>query len=538
VELSLAILGPVEALVDGRAVGLGGPRQRALLALLVLAANRAVSVDRLAAEIYGEEAPATADAQVQNAISALRRRLGAAGAGAIVTQPPGYMLRVRPEQVDLHRFEVLVEAGTTALAAGDAERASAALREALAVWRGPALADLADEPFARSAASRLEELRQAAVEERIEADLARGRAPEVVRELEEIVAMHPLRERPRAQLMLALYRAGRQAEALAAFREARRTLVEEVGLEPGVGLRELERAILRQDPALLAPRADPAPPRTMLVAATAEPPLHALLALAADLAREHGELIALRLVGDGGDLATASRDLAALRAALVRRGLLVRAAAFTSRSPSSDLLRLSEAHAAELVLVAAPPDLVEHGVPTGDLAHLLEAEPADVAVLASPATWTAHGPVAVLFGGSTHDWAALETAARLAQSARLPLRLLGTEADRRRGRRDASRLLAAASLAVQALLGLDAEPRLVAPRLSEVEDAVQDAALVAAGLSVRHRREGLGSVALALARARHPPLLVLRRGVRPGALAPPGGLTRFSWSLDPAGASA
>jgi hypothetical protein len=214
----------------------------------------------------------------------------------------------------------------------------------------------------------------------------------------------------------------------------------------------------------------------------------------------------------------------------------VRAAAFTSRVPSTDLLRLSEAHAAELVLVDAPPDLLEDGVPTGDLGRLLAAEPADVAVLVPRATPSTRGPVAVLFGGSTHDWAALEMAARLARSGRLPLRLLGTQADRRRGRRDASRLLAAASLAVQALLGLDAEPRLVAPRLSEALEAVQDAAVVVVGLAVRHQREGLGSVALALARTGRPPVLV-RRGVRPGGLAPPGRLTRFSWSLEPGGAS-
>jgi DNA-binding SARP family transcriptional activator len=537
VELSLGILGPIEALVEGRGVILGGPRQRALLALLALAPNRAVSVDRLAAEIYGDEAPATADAQVQNAISALRRRLGPAGP-AIVTQPPGYLLRVRLGQVDLHRFEALVEHGTAALAAGDAEGAAAALREALAVWRGPALADLADQPFARSAAARLEELRQAAVEARVDADLARGRASELVPELEEVVATHPLRERPRAQLMLALYRSGRQAEALAAFRAARRTLVEEVGLEPGTELRDLEQAILRQDPALLAPRADPAPLRAVLVAATADRPLRALLALAADLGREGRELIALRLVDEGGDLATAARDLAALRSALVGEGVRVRAAAFTSRAPSADLLRLSAAHTAELVLVDAPHDLLEEGVATGDLARLLAAEPADVAVLVARATSTARGPVAVLFGGSTHDWAALETAARLARSGRVPLRLVGTAADPRRGRRDASRLLAAASLAVQALLGLDAEPRLVVPRLPEVLDVVQDARLVVVGLASPHRREVLGSVALALARTARAPVLMLRRGVRPGGLAPPGGLTRFSWSLELAGPGA
>src|SRR5262249_12968954 len=156
-------------------------------------------------------------------------------------------------------------------------------------------------------------------------------------------------ERPRAQLMLALYRSGRQADALAAFRDARRTLVDEVGLEPGAGLRDLERAILRQDPALMAPAADPAQPRAVLVAATAHAPLHALLSLAADLGREDRELIALRLVDEGDDPAIAAQELAALRSDLVGQGVRVRAAAFTSRVPSSDLLRLSAAHTAELV---------------------------------------------------------------------------------------------------------------------------------------------------------------------------------------------
>ena len=177
----------------------------------------------------------------------LRKALGP----AIVTRAPGYVLELDPERVDAHRFARLAQEGRAALEGGDAASAEVALREALALWRGPALADFLYEPFAQNQIARLEELRTVVVEERIDADLALGRHAELVPELEALVQAEPLRERPRAQLMLALYRSGRQADALAAYRQARETLVEELGIDPGPELRELEAAILRQDDSLL-----------------------------------------------------------------------------------------------------------------------------------------------------------------------------------------------------------------------------------------------------------------------------------------------
>ena len=176
-----------------------------------------------------------------------------------MTRPPGYLLRLDPDELDLDRFEALVERAGRAMATGDAAAAAEALRRGLALWRGPALADLAFEPFAQAAAARLEEQRLAALESRLEADLALGRAPELIGELGALVGEHPLRERLRRSLVLALYRAGRQAEALEAYRAARRALVQDLGIEPGPELAELEGAILRHDPAL-APRSSPASP--------------------------------------------------------------------------------------------------------------------------------------------------------------------------------------------------------------------------------------------------------------------------------------
>ena len=207
-------------------------------------------------------------------VSRLRRLLGPSGSGRgrLVTRAPGYLIEVASDELDLERFEALVEEARRASAAGDSAAASAALRLGLAIWRGPPLADLAFEPFAQNASARLEEQRLAALESRVEADLALGGAPELVGELGALVREHPFRERLRGSLVLALYRAGRQAEALEAYRAARRSLVDELGIEPSPGLAELERAILRHDPALaLSP---PAPPLRSEVApdATPEPP--------------------------------------------------------------------------------------------------------------------------------------------------------------------------------------------------------------------------------------------------------------------------
>ena len=246
-ELDVRLLGPIEAERDGVPATLGGPKPRALLAVLALEPGRVVSVDKLVEALWPGDPPETAAHAVQVYVSQLRKALGP----VIATRAPGYELELAPERVDLHRFARLTQDGRAALEGGDPVTAEGALREALALWRGPALADFLYEPFAQTEIARLEELRTVTLEERIEADLALGRHAELVSELEALVAAQPLRERPRAQLMLALYRSGRQADALAAYRTARGTLVDELGIDPGPELRELEAAILRQDESLL-----------------------------------------------------------------------------------------------------------------------------------------------------------------------------------------------------------------------------------------------------------------------------------------------
>jgi DNA-binding SARP family transcriptional activator len=245
--LEVRLLGPIEATREREPVRLGGPKPRALLAILALEAGRVVSVDQIVEALWPGSPPETAAHAVQVYVSQLRKALGP----AIATRAPGYELELDPERVDVHRFARLTREGLAAIEGGDAAAAEGALREALALWHGPALADFLYEPFAQTEIARLEELRTVTLEERIAADLALGRHAELVSELEALVAAQPLRERPRAQLMLALYRSGRQADALAAYRTARETLVDELGIDPGPELRELEAAILRQDESLL-----------------------------------------------------------------------------------------------------------------------------------------------------------------------------------------------------------------------------------------------------------------------------------------------
>ena len=254
--LEVRLLGPLEVLSSDRSIASGGPKPRALLAVLALEAGRVVSVDRLVESLWPGEPPETAGHAVQVYVSQLRKALGN---DTISTRPPGYGLELDRQSVDVHLFAGLVGEGREVLGMGDPAAASSVLREALALWRGPALADFMYEPFAQTEIARLDELRVVALEERIEADLALGRHAELVPELEALVGSQPLRERPRGQLMLALYRAGRQADALAAYRAVRDTLVEELGIEPGPDLRGLEAAILRQDEALLLPEGPAAP---------------------------------------------------------------------------------------------------------------------------------------------------------------------------------------------------------------------------------------------------------------------------------------
>ncbi|HZD86706.1 MAG TPA: BTAD domain-containing putative transcriptional regulator, partial [Gaiellaceae bacterium] len=246
-------------------VEIGAAKERTLLVLLLLRANRFVARDRLIDELWGDHPPATARHTLEAYVSRLRRALAAAGAaGAIESEPRGYRIRVGAEELDALRFERLLEEGRSELDAGALEAAEERLAAALALWRGPALTDLADAPFATAEAERLEELRLAAIEARLEAGLGLARAAELVGELQLLVSEYPLRERLRAELMLALYRSGRQAEALAVYRDGRRRLVDELGIEPGRELQRLEQAILRHDPTLELPptiaRAAPSTP--------------------------------------------------------------------------------------------------------------------------------------------------------------------------------------------------------------------------------------------------------------------------------------
>jgi len=249
------ILGPLQVVMSGRVVPLRGPRQRAVLGLLLLEANRVVSMDRLAEDVWAGRPPAGWATTVQTYVFHLRRALepgrapGAAG-GVLVTSGRGYLLRVGRGHLDAARFEDGFTAGRAALEAARPAAAAGALRQALELWRGPVLADLADYAFTRPEAARLDELRLAAVEARIDADLALGRHDTLTGELERLAGDHPLRERLHGQLMLALYRCGRQAEALAAYRRARDLLAGELGIDPGEPLRRLHAAVLAQDPAL------------------------------------------------------------------------------------------------------------------------------------------------------------------------------------------------------------------------------------------------------------------------------------------------
>jgi DNA-binding SARP family transcriptional activator len=249
--LAFLILGPFEVHLDGEPLALGGRQQRALLAALTLRANELVSSERLIDELWPEDPPDTADHLVHVYVSRLRKALGDEGRPILVTRPPGYQLVLERGQVDLDRFEDHVAAARSATEEGRFAEASARLREALALWRGPALADVASESFARADAERLNELRVAATEDLMGSELAVGR-DDLVPELKSLVAQYPLRERLRGFLMVALYREGRQAEALDAYERTRAVLAEELGIDPSHELQELHRRVLAQDPTLRA----------------------------------------------------------------------------------------------------------------------------------------------------------------------------------------------------------------------------------------------------------------------------------------------
>jgi DNA-binding SARP family transcriptional activator len=528
--LEFRVLGPLEMLVEGRPIEIVGTRQRALLAILLLRANEVVSRDRLIDDLWGERPPETA----ANALAALVARLRkAVPAEVVLTRPAGYELRIERQALDLHRFEALVEEGSAALSAGDPQQASELLRSALGLWRGPPLAEFAYEPFAQPATTRLEELRLVAIENRIEADLALGRHLDVVGELQSLVAEHPLRDRLRAQLMLALYRSERQAEALEAYRAGRRIFVDELGIEPSPALQELEKAILRQDPSAAAPGAVTSsltPARAVLVAGQDAVALDQLLQLAAPLARgSERELIVVLLVADDRELQAAARSADERRESLARSGVTARAAAFVSTTPGSDIVRLASDQNVELAL------LDRLGQPSaqlgGELAVVLDRAPCDVGILVGEGSGNADGPVVVPFGGGEHEWAAIEIGAWLASAGGARLKLLGTAADPDTGRRDASRLLAAASLVLQQTVGVSPEPVLVQPGAEDVVAATGGAAVTVLGLAERWRTGGLEGTRLEVAARASTPVLLVRGGVRPGGLAPSESMTRYTWTI-------
>jgi DNA-binding SARP family transcriptional activator len=532
--MEFRILGPLEVWDEDGEVSLGGPKPRALLAGLLLHPNEVVPTDRLIDELWGEGSPEDAAAALRVNISRLRKALPQ---DVLTTRSPGYVVRVEPDELDLHRFERLVDEGRSLLARGLAADASERLRDALSLWRGPALADFAYESFAQPAIARLEEIRLAALELRIDADLALGRHGELVGELEALVGEHPLRERLRRYLMTVLYRSGRQAEALDAYQDARRALVDELGIDPSPALQALERAILRQDPSLDVDASGPpglreAVERAILVAVTDEKHLDALLAVAEPLVRNPPRVLILaRLVSRAAELGSVSAWLEERRTALEARGVVARSASFTSTAPGEELARLATELDVDLLLANAPDELLAEGAPDEQLTALLEKAPCDVALLVPREMTPEGGPVLVPFGGADHDWAAVELGAWFARANHAPLRLAGAAAVPEHGRRDASRLLSHGALAVQRVLGISAEPLLTPPGEKGMLDASRDASLLVVGLSTRWHHEGLGTARLGLARDATPPTLLVRRGLRPGGLAPPATLTRFTWSI-------
>src|SRR5262245_490263 len=246
--MEFRILGQLEVLDDGRALPLGGAKQRALLALLLLHANDVVSTSRLIDHLWGFQPPKTARHQLEVYASRLRKALN--GGAQLRSHPPGYMLTIDRDQLDLTRFEAHVAAGRRAYEGGAYREASTSFSEAIRLWRGEPLREFGLNGAIDPDLTRIDDLRMSTVEDRFDCELALGRHRVIVGELRSLLEEHPLRERLRAQLMLALYRSGQQAAALAVYRHARNLLIEELGIEPGHELRELETAILRQDPAL------------------------------------------------------------------------------------------------------------------------------------------------------------------------------------------------------------------------------------------------------------------------------------------------
>ena len=482
--IEVRLLGPFEVAVDGGRVELSAGKPRALLARLALEPGRVVPAAALVDALWYEP-PASATKLVQVYVSQVRKALGA---DAIETVAPGYRIPAGRSVTDVSSFEELVQQA-------DGEQ----LAEALSLWRGRPLAEFDDEPFAGAAARRLEELWLTAREQRAVALVEGGAEARAIPELEAIVREQPLRERPLRELMLALYRVGRQGDALTVYREARRRTVDELGLEPSPALQQLERAILRHE------LDRPSSPGGCVVCVGA-----ALVELVGPLASGGGDLVLVEIApaDELRERTAVLSDTARLHGG--------RSAAFTSMRPAEDLARLAGDQAAELLVVGQTLSPDAH-------AALVAAAPCTLVLVPRPRPFVADAPVLVPFAGDADEWPALELAAWIAHAHDLPLRLLGTEAAGER--RDASRLLASASLALQRFSRASAEPTLVARGADGIlgeRGSVVVTSLPEVELDATRR---------ALVERAEVPVLLVRGGLRSGSLAPERTLTRFGWTL-------
>lgn len=538
--LEVGLLGPVVVDRDGTPVPLGAAKLRVILALLALRNGEVVSLDALIEGLWPGSHPATASKTLQGYVSELRHELEPGETpdrSVIATRTPGYVLELPPESIDLMRFERLWRAGREALREGDSERASRLLDSALALWRGDPLMDIAGEGEISLELGRLEEMRLLCTEDRFDVDLAQGGPVLPCAELERLVAEHPFRERLSGQLMLALYRSGRQAEALDVYRSLYNRLSEQLGVSPTPAMASLEHAILNQDPALLSDQGVPAVERrSLLVAGQTSSDLEPLTWLATQItgAEPERDLMIVRVVSghNGADrsqlLQAATRRLSEHRDRLVERGSgRARIAAFASSDVGADLIRLAEHQEADLILIEGSSDLL--GGHFGAADHLLSHAPCDVAVHLHRGGEPTGEAIVVPFGGNEHDWAALEIGVLVARQSGLPLLVAGAARDEEGA--DSSRLLADASLIVQRSYGVLVEPAIVAPGPAGMLELAAGALLVLAGLSARFRTRGLGETRYRIAVEAPCDVVFVRRGARPGVLAPSWTSTSFGWSL-------
>lgn len=522
--LGFGLLGPLEITVDGDDCTPKGRHQRVLLTLLLVRLNETVPSEQLADRLWDGRPPPTALNALQVYVSQLRKLFP--GRTVIETVAPGYRLAAPASTLDLYRFQDKWRRGRELFEAGDGRQASELLREALSLWRGDPLVDVQYDAFGGAEARRLEEMRLDATIDRIQVDLALGRHSQVIGELGALVDLHPLREQFASLLMIALYRAGRQADALTVAAQIRTRLDAEYGLMPSSELRELERSILNHDDALRTPGqtrpTDPiASAQHVVVAGVNGHPTADLIDAGSAVSQALGitELVAVQLTSSHGEVSDAARSLTA---ATVGLPVTVRVAALASASPAKDVARLIETEPVALLVS----DLVGPGF-TEQTSSLLTVSACDVA-LVSGAKWRPNGPIIVLFSGSEHDWAAVGVAANLAHHLNSELLMLAVESSPATG--NPSRLLASASLVIQRAFNVSAPGQLVSPSIVEIVSACETARMICAGVSTRWNEIGVGPTRAALVEAGLP-VVLLRRGSRPSPFAPAAAKTQYSWSM-------